>query len=75
MPLQETLKHSKAGLVQSLTGSLLLSLGPGTQKVLLGDAALQVFVAGMKFYFKRDYASPAVLLQLLLCPCTWDILF
>ena len=30
MPLQETLKHSKAGLAQSLVGSL----GPGAHKVL-----------------------------------------
>ena len=34
MPLQETLKHSKAGLIQSLMGSLLLCLGPGAHKVL-----------------------------------------
>ena len=66
MSLQETLKNSKAGLVQSLTGSLLLSLGPGAHKILLGDAALQASLAGMKFDFKRDYASPAVLLQLVL---------
>ena len=32
---QETLKHSQAGLAQSLVGSLLLSLGPGVHKVLL----------------------------------------
>ena len=34
MPLQETLKHSKAGLSQSPWGSLLLSLGPGVHMVL-----------------------------------------
>ena len=32
---QETLRHSKAGLAQSLVGSLLLSLDPGAYEVLL----------------------------------------
>ena len=35
MPLQETLKHSQAGLAQCLVGSLLLSLGPGVDKFCL----------------------------------------
>ena len=34
MPPQETLDHSKAGLAQSLQGSLLLSLSPGAHSVL-----------------------------------------
>ena len=34
VPPQETLKHSKAGLAQSLVGSL----GPGVHKVLFGSS-------------------------------------
>ena len=61
MPLQEILKHSKAGLTQSPVGSL----GPGAHKVL----------AGMGFDSKRNFAPATILLGLLLCPGTWDIIF
>ena len=35
MPLPETPKYTQAALAQPLTGSLLLSLGPGVHQVLL----------------------------------------
>ena len=37
--------------------------------------ALQVSLVGMAFDSKRDFIPPTILLQLLLCPWTWDIFF
>ena len=38
MPPQDTLRHSKAGLAQSLVESLLLSLGPAVHKILFATS-------------------------------------
>ena len=73
------LTHASAGDPQTLKGgSDSVSYGviaplPGSWCTQGFICALQASLAGMKFDFKCDYASPAVLLQLLLCPCTWDI--
>ena len=136
MPLQETFRHSQAGLAQSLVGSLLLSPGfwcthfvcvlqeslfpPGLWKfcnqillsfkvsfpgdsqslcqiprlgslmgaqnlhksmrtsslVLLFSSVWVTHLLGMGFNFNCDFCTPpTVLLQLPLCPWTWDIFF
>ena len=69
MPLQETLKYSKARLAQYLWGPWVLvhtkfSLSP-----------LTISVVGMGFDSKHNFAPPTILLGLLLCPPTWDIFF
>ena len=56
MPPQETLKHSKAGLDQSVW-----SLGPGEHKVLF---ELYEDLVGMGFDSKHDLAPPTILLRL-----------
>ena len=49
MPPQETLKHSKAGLAQSLVESLLLSLGLGVHNVLFVPSECLWQVHGLIF--------------------------
>ena len=66
VPTQETLKHSKAGLAQSLWGLL----------VHTGFVwALRTSLAGMVFDSKWDFAPPTILLGFLLCPWTWVSFF
>ena len=63
---QETLKHSKAGLVQSLWGLLVC-----TRFCL----SLPSISGGLEFDCTRDFTPPTILLVLLLCPWTWGIFF
>ena len=63
---QETLKHSKAGLVQSLWDLLV-----HTRFCLSSQASL----VGMGFDSKCNFTPPTVFLGLLLCPWTWGIFF
>ena len=68
VPLQETLKHSKAGLAQSLWSLWVL--------VCTGFIwALQASLAGLGFDSRHDFAPPIILLGFLLCPWTWGIFF
>ena len=60
MPPQETLKHSKAGLVSLLWRSLLLFLGPDAHKVFV--CAFRASLVGQRFDFKRDCALSTILL-------------
>ena len=53
MPLQETLKHSKAGLAQSLVRSL----GPHVHKFLF---ELSPSLLGIGFDSKHDFAPPTI---------------
>ena len=67
-PPQETLKHSQAGLAQSLVGGHC-----SFPRFLCTQGFVYTFQAslvGMRFDFKCDCAPPAILLQLLLCPWT-----
>ena len=64
IPPQEALKHSKAGLAQSLWVSW---CAQGFVR------ALWAFLVGMGFDPKCDFAPPTILLGLLLCPWTWGI--
>ena len=66
IPLQETLKHSKAGLIQSLWGLLVCT------RFCLSPLSI---LAGMGFDSKRDFIPPTILLGLLLCPWTWGMFF
>ena len=64
--LQETLKHSKTGLAQSLWGLL----------VHTGFVwALWTSLVGMGFDSECEFAPPTILLGLLLCPWTWGNFF
>ena len=73
MPPQETLKHSKAGLAQSLVGvtapfwitGLLHQdpVGPDVHKVLFAPSEC---LAGLRFDFKPDFTLPTILLGHLL---------
>ena len=65
-PPQDTLKHSKAGLTQSLWGLLVHT------RFCLSPPSLSV---GMGFDSRHDFSPPTILLGLLLCPWTWDIWF
>ena len=67
LPLQGTLKQSKAGLVQSLWG-----LWMHTRFYFW---TLHASLAGMGFDSKHDFAPPTILLGLLLCPWMWGIFF
>ena len=67
-PPQETLKHSKAGLAQSLWGLLVLVHTRFCSSPLS-------FSEGMVFDSKWHFAPPTVLLWLLLCPWMWGIFF
>ena len=68
VPQQETLRHSKAGLV-SLCGT------PGSWCTQGFVWALQVSLTGMGFDSKCDFAPPTILLGSLLCPWMWGIFF
>ena len=68
MPLQETHKHTKAGLAQSLRGLWVL-VAPGFVW------ALWASLEGMGFDSKCNFAPPTILLELLLCPWMWSIFF
>ena len=61
VPPQETLKHSKAGLAQSLWGLLVCTSF---------SLSLWASLADMGFDSKHDFASPTIFLGLLLCPWT-----
>ena len=63
---QETLKHSKAGLTQSLWGLLVHT------RVCLSPPSISV---GMGFDSRQDFSPPTILLGLLLCAWMWDIFF
>ena len=62
-PPQETLKHSSISVSVG-------SLGPGAHKVCLSPLSIS---SGMGFDFKPDFASPTILLGLLLCPWVWGV--
>ena len=66
VPPQETLKHSKTGLAQSLLG-LLCAQG--------FVWALRASLASMGFDSKHDFAPSTILLGFLLCPWIWGIFF
>ena len=66
VPLQEMLKHSNAGLAQSLWGLLVC-----TSFCL----SLWASLAGMGFDPKCNFSPPIIFLGLLLCPWTWAIFF
>ena len=68
VPPQETLKHSEAGLAESLWGPWVLV---HTRICLSPPSSL----AGMGFVSKCDFAPPTNLLEFLLCPWTWGIFF
>ena len=67
MPLEETLKHSKAGVAQSPVGrhcslpSVLCAQG--------FVCALWASLMGLRFDFKCNWSSPTILLRLLLFTC------
>ena len=65
-PPQETLKHSKAGLTQSLWGLLVHT------RFCLSPPSISV---GMGFDSRHDFSPPTILLGLLLCAWMWDIFF
>ena len=66
VPPQETLRHSKTGLIQSLWGLLVCT------RFCFRPLSI---LAGMGFDSKHDFVPPTVFLGLLLCPCTWGIFF
>ena len=68
MPLQETLKHSKAGLAQTCGIS-----GSWCAQGFIW--ALQASLVGMGFDYKCNFAPPTILLGLLLCTWTQSIFF
>ena len=65
VPLQETLRHSKAGLAQSPVG--VFAPFPWFWCARGFICALWASLAGMRFDIKHDCAPPTVLLGLLLC--------
>ena len=71
MPPQETLKHPKAGLTQSLVEVT----APFPQSWCAQDfiSALQAALVGTRFDFKCNCTPPTVLLWLLLCPWSWSV--
>ena len=71
VPLQETLKHSKAGLAQSLVG--ITAPFPGVHKGFV--CALWASLVGMAIDSKWDFAPPTILSGLLRCPWTHVIFF
>ena len=73
MSLQETLRHSKAGLAQSLVG--VTSPFPGSRCAQGFVCALRASLAGMRFDLKRNCALPIVLLQIPLCPRMGAVFF
>ena len=66
--MQETLKHSKAGLV-SLCG------GSGSWCTQGFVWVFQVSLARMGFGSKCDFSLPTIMLGLLFCPWMWGIFF
>ena len=73
MPPQETFKHSKAGLAQTLVG--VTAPFPGSWCAWGFVCTLQASLAGMRFDSKCNCAPPTILLELLLYLWTWDIFF
>ena len=75
MPLQETLKRSKASLIQSLLrgGSLFLSLGPDAYKDFV--CPFRASLVDIKFDSKHNCTSPTILLGLLLYRWIQSIFF
>ena len=70
--LQKTLKHSKAGLAQSLVGVTVLF--PGSWCTQSFVCALWASLVGLRFDSKHDF-TPIILLGLLLWPRMWDMFF
>ena len=68
VPLQETLRHSKAVLAQSLWGLWVLV---HTRFCLSPPASLE----GMGFDSKCDFSPPTILMGFLLCPWMWGLFF
>ena len=64
VPPKDTLTHSKAGLAQSLWDLWVLV-----------RIQLEASLVGRGFNSKCDFAPPAILLRLFLCPWTWGYLF
>ena len=64
VPLQETLRHSKAGLALSLWGLLVCT------RFCLSPLSIS---EGMEFDYKCDFDPATVLLEFLLCCWTWGI--
>ena len=73
MPPQETLRHSKAGLVQSLVR--VTAPFPGSWYTQGFVCVFWAPLAGMRFDFKQECTAPTILLGLLLCPWMWAIFF
>ena len=73
MPQQETLKHSKAVLIQSLVG--VTAPFPQSWCTQGFVCALQASLVGMRFDFKCNCASLTIFLWLLLCPWSWGYVF
>ena len=68
VPLQETLKHWKASLTQSLWGLWVLVC----TRFYLSPLSIS---GGLGFDSQLDFALPTILLGLLLYPWTWTIFF
>ena len=72
-PLQETLKHSQAGLAQSFVGcNAPFPVSWCTQGFSLCPPRVS---GGYGAWFKRDWTPPTILLWLLLCPWMGGIFF
>ena len=70
--LQKTLKHSKAGLAQSLVGVTVPF--PGSWCTQRFVCALWASLVGLRFDSKHDF-TPIILLGLLLWPRMWNMFF
>ena len=70
--LQETLRHSKAGLVSLLWGHYSFPWVLVHKRLV---CALWASLVGMRFESKYDLIPPTVLLGLLLCLWIWGIFF
>ena len=73
VPPQETLRHSKAGMSQSLVE--VTALFPGSWWTQGFVCVLRVSLAPMSFDLQCDCTPPTILLQLLFCPWMWVIFF
>ena len=73
VPPQETLKHSKAGLAQTLMG--VTAPFPESWCAERFICTLQTSLVGMRFDYKCNCAPPTILLELLLYLWTWGIFF
>ena len=69
MPPQETLRHSKRGLAQSLMGVIVLF--PQSRCTQGFVCALQESLASLRHDAKCNFSPPTILLGFLLCPGFW----